>query len=168
MKTSIIDSECKSSTKVPEINLSQNYCCGSKSENNQHISRNHPYRILVADDEPGIRQLNSDLLKEEGYTVDTVANGVLAWRALERNYYDLLITDNLMPRMSGVELLEKLHTVRKAVPVIMVTGTMPSEEVQSQPWFQIATTLLKPYTLQELLKAVRDSLQLPSGVHLAA
>lgn len=168
MKTSVIDRECKSSKKVSEIDHSLNRCWESKSENNQLIGGNHPYHILVADDEPGIRRLNSDLLKEKGYAVDTVANGVLAWKALERNCYDLLITDNLMPKMSGIELLEKLYAIRKPVPVIMVTGTMPSEEVQCQPWFQIATTLLKPYTLQELLKAVRNSLRLPSNVRFAA
>lgn len=168
MKTSIIDRECKSLKKVPKINPSLDRCWESGPENNQLISGNHSYRILVADDEPGIRRLNFELLKEEGYEVDTVANGVLAWKALEQNYYDLLITDNVMPRMSGIELLEQLHAICKPVPVIMVTATMPSEEVQCQPWFRVATTLLKPYTLQELLKAVRNSLRSPWVVRFAA
>jgi two-component system, OmpR family, alkaline phosphatase synthesis response regulator PhoP len=168
MKTSIYEYDCKSLRKVPKIRQSLNRFRESEIEDSRLIHGDHPYRILVVDDEPAIRRLNSDLLMEEGYEVDAVANGVMAWDALKRSHYDLLITDNLMPRMSGIELLEKLHAIRKFVPVIMATGTMPTEEVKCQPWFQIATILLKPYTPQELLEAVKNSLRLPSRVRFAA
>jgi two-component system, OmpR family, alkaline phosphatase synthesis response regulator PhoP len=168
MKTSIDECDYKSLRKAPKIKQYFNQFRESEIEDSRLIHGDHPYRILVVDDEPAIRRLNSDLLMEAGYEVDTVADGVMAWDALKRNHYDLLITDNLMPKMSGVELLEKLHAVRKFVPVIMATGTMPAEEVKCQPWFQVATTLLKPYTLQELLEAVRNSLRLPSRVRFAA
>jgi DNA-binding NtrC family response regulator len=137
-------------------------------EENRLIHGDQPCRILVVDDEPAIRRLNSDLLMEAGYEVDAVANGVLAWDTLNRNHYDLLITDNLMPKMSGVELLEKLHACRRFLPVIMATGTLPAEEIKCQAWFRIATVLLKPYTLQELLETVRNSLRSPSHVRFAA
>jgi DNA-binding response OmpR family regulator len=104
--------------------------------------------------------LNSELLIEAGYEVDTAADGVMASELLERNPYDLIITDNQMPRMSGVELLEELYSARKFVPAIMATGTMPATELRCQQWFQIAT-LIKPYTLPELLGAVRNSLRSP-------
>ncbi len=168
MKTLINDRECKTFRKKPKINQSLNRLSESNAGDNELISGTCPWRILVVDDEPAIRCLNSDFLMEEGFDVNAVADGAMAWTALEQNHYDLLITDNLMPKMSGVELLEKLHAARRFVPVIMATGTLPAEEIKCQPWFQIATTLLKPYTLQELLEAVRNSLRLPSGVRFAA
>ena len=122
---------------------------------------NHRYRILVVDDEPDIRKLNSEVLTEFGYMVDAAEDGEKAWEAIHHKHYDLLITDNDMPRMTGVELLEKLHSDRKFLPVIMATGTPPSEELNYQPWFSVVTTLLKPYTLAELVNTVRTTLRSP-------
>jgi DNA-binding NtrC family response regulator len=132
------------------------------------ISDDKPYRILVVDDEPAIRRLNSDLLMEAGYEVDAVGNGVMAWEVLNQNHYDLLITDNLMPKMSGVELLKKLHACHRFLPVIMATGTLPVEEIKCEPWFSMTTILLKPYTLQELIETVKNSLRSTSRVRFAA
>ncbi|MEI9864901.1 MAG: response regulator [Limisphaerales bacterium] len=87
--------------------------------------------------------------------------------ALHNNNYDLLITDNEMPKMTGVELLEKLHHGRKFLPVIMATGTMPPEDLTHQPWLSVVTTLLKPYTLADLVKTVKSSLRVPFS-HAAA
>jgi two-component system, OmpR family, alkaline phosphatase synthesis response regulator PhoP len=123
-------------------------------------------RALVVDDVPEICRLNSEFLMDLDFDVDVAKDGIIALELLEQNEYDLIITDNLMPRMSGVELLKKLHAARKFVPVIMVTGTMPGEEVTRQPWFQIVTTLIKPYTLEEFLAAVKRSIRKSSVLHL--
>jgi two-component system, OmpR family, alkaline phosphatase synthesis response regulator PhoP len=123
-------------------------------------------RVLVVDDEPEICRLNSDLLMDLDFDVDVAGDGLAAWKLLERNEYSLMITDNLMPRMSGVELLKKLHVSRRFVPTIMATGTMPDEQVTCQPWFQVVTTLIKPYTLEELLTAVKHSIRMPAAFHL--
>ncbi|MEI9866490.1 MAG: response regulator [Limisphaerales bacterium] len=120
-----------------------------------------PYRILVVDDEPDIRKLNYEVLSDSGYLVDAVEDGAEAWEALHTNNYDLLITDNDMPRMTGVELLEKLYSDRKFLPVIMATGTLPPDELNHQPWFAVVTTLLKPYTLAELVNTARNALRPP-------
>jgi CheY-like chemotaxis protein len=106
------------------------------------------FRILVVDDEPDIRRLDSELLIDAGYEVDTASDGVMASGLLERNPYDLIITDQ-MPGTSGVELLQELYSARKSVPVIIATGTMPAE---CQQYFQVATTLIKPYTLRSSQK----------------
>jgi DNA-binding NtrC family response regulator len=75
-------------------------------------------------------------------------------------------TDNRMPRMSGVELVKKLHIAGWLVPTIMATGTMPDEEITCQPWFQVVTTLIKPYTLEEFLTAVKRSIRKSATLHL--
>jgi two-component system, response regulator, stage 0 sporulation protein F len=116
------------------------------------------YRILVVEDEPDIRKLNAETLIDLGYVVDTAEDGVVAWEALQHHSYDLLVTDNEMPRLSGAGLLEKLHHDRKFLPVIMATGTMPSAKLTHQPWFPLITTLLKPYTLVEFITTVKDAL----------
>jgi CheY-like chemotaxis protein len=117
-----------------------------------------PFRILVVEDEPDICKLNAETLTELGYIVDTAGDGVMAWEALKRNSYDLIVTDNEMPGLSGAGLLEKLHHNRKFIPVIMATGTIPPAKLTRQPWFLLVTTLLKPYTLVEFIATVKNAL----------
>jgi len=111
------------------------------------------------EDDGIIRHLNAEVLIHSGYHVDAAEDGAVAWDALQLNRYDLMVTDNDMPKVSGVELLKKLHAVRMALPVIMATGTLPEEEFSRQPWLQPAALLLKPYSFDELLGTVRDVLR---------
>ena len=115
-------------------------------------------RILVADDDPAIRRLNSEALLRSGYQVDAVENGADAWEAVQLKNYDLMVTDYKMPKMTGVELIKKLHAAKLTLPVIMATGTMPTWEFALHPWIQPAAMLLKPYTFEELLETVKNVL----------
>jgi DNA-binding response OmpR family regulator len=115
--------------------------------------------ILVAEDDALLRHLNTEMLRGSGYEVDDAADGAAAWQALNADIYDLLITDNSMPKVSGVELLEKLRAARLALPVIMATGIPPTEEFTRYPWLQPAAMLLKPYTLEQMLKTVKKVLR---------
>jgi len=117
-----------------------------------------PYRILVVEDDESLRQLNTEVLKQSGYAVDAADDGDVAWETLQLTSYDLLITDQNMARVCGIELLKKLRAARMELPVIMVTGTMPEAELALHPWLQPAAVLLKPYTIPELLGVVRDVL----------
>lgn len=89
-----------------------------------------PY-ILVAEDNLGARQLYMQILMCSGYRVDTAENGQAAWNALESarresGRYDLLITDNAMPELSGVDLVRKMRSAHMDLPVIMASGTAPA------------------------------------------
>jgi DNA-binding response OmpR family regulator len=117
-----------------------------------------PHRILVVEDDVSILQLITKALIHSGYKVDGAEDGAAAWQALNTDSYDLLITDNNMPRVSGVELLKKLHAVHMELPVIMATGTLPKDEFSRYPWIQPAATLLKPFIFEELLQLVRKVL----------
>lgn len=119
---------------------------------------NPRHRILVVDDDEDTRRLNTEVLANSGYKVDVAANGSIAWNTLQLNEYDLLLTDHKMPRVTGVELLKKLRAARMALSVIMVSGTMPTQELNRHPWLQIDATLHKPYTPDELLATVRQVL----------
>ena len=112
------------------------------------------HRILVVDDDCDIRNLNAGVLVHSGYQVDVAEDGEAAWKALNADTYDLMITDNSMPRLSGVELLKKLHASRMTLPVIMATGTLPQNEFDRSPWLQPSAMLLKPYSVEQLLGTV--------------
>jgi two-component system, chemotaxis family, chemotaxis protein CheY len=120
---------------------------------------NLPHRILVVDDDKDIRQLSADILKASGFHVDAAEDGAIAWDALQVEKYDLLITDNQMPNISGVELVKKLHSARKALPIIMASGNIPTEELGRQPGLQLAGMLVKPFTGDELLTTVKNVLR---------
>jgi DNA-binding response OmpR family regulator len=115
-------------------------------------------RILVVDDDPLIRRLNSEVLIYSGYRVDAADDGASAWDALLVNDYDLLITDNDMPKVTGVDLLKKVHATRMAMPVVMATGTLPAWEFAQYPWLKPAAVVIKPYTFDELLETVKEVL----------
>jgi DNA-binding response OmpR family regulator len=121
-----------------------------------------PHRILVVDDDPFVRHLNIMILNGAGYRVDAAEDGVVAWDLLRINRYDLLVTDNNMPEVSGFELIKKLRAAGMALPVVMATGKPPEEDCTPYLWLQLAVTLLlKPYTAEEFLGTVKKALARP-------
>jgi DNA-binding response OmpR family regulator len=117
-----------------------------------------PRHILVVEDDTLLRQLNTGVLLRSGYEVDAAADGAAAWQALNTDSYDLMVTDNNMPKVSGVELLKKVRAARMVLPVIMATEALPMEEFTRYPWLQPDATLLKPISVGELLGTVRKVL----------
>ena len=111
--------------------------------------------ILVAENDPSLRRICTGVLIDSGYHVDIAEDGAAVWTALQLNSYDLLITENDMPKLSGVELLKQIYAAHMALPIIMVTGSLPQEEFIRSPWLHPAATLLKPYTLPEYLGTVK-------------
>ena len=89
-----------------------------------------------------------------GHIGDAV-DGAAGWAALNADHYDLLITDNCMPKLTGVELIKKLNDARMPVRVILASGMERAEQVEE---LQLAATLPKPFTLDELLGTVRKVL----------
>jgi DNA-binding response OmpR family regulator len=124
---------------------------------------NPPPRILVVEDDDDIRMLNTEALLHSGYRVDAAEDGAVAWEALQLNDYDLLITDNQMPNVSGVELLYKIHAARIKLPTILVTGAPPTEELKRHPWMKVEAMLLKPFTFEEFLTTVKGILHRVQG-----
>jgi CheY-like chemotaxis protein len=116
------------------------------------------HRILVVDGDDDTRKLNTEVLIQFGYHVDAVEDGAAGWEALQLESYDLLVTDNNMPKVPGVELLMKLRAARMALPVIMATATLPKKDLTRYPWLQPVVTLPKPYTVDELLGTVEEVL----------
>jgi DNA-binding response OmpR family regulator len=124
-----------------------------------HPSKPPRHRILVVEDDADIRQLNTEALIQCGYHVDAAQDGAVAWDTIQLNRYDLMVTDNDMPKVTGVDLLKKLHAAHLAVPVIMATGILPEAEFTRYPWLQPAAMLIKPYTIDELVGTVKQVLR---------
>lgn len=116
------------------------------------------FRILMVDDELLIRRFNARVLALSGYQVETAEDGAVAWDALQQKDYDLLITDQQMPNLTGFGLLKKIHAARLALPVIMVTGTFPQAEFIREPWLRPDASLLKPCDITEFLDTVQEVL----------
>jgi DNA-binding response OmpR family regulator len=112
------------------------------------------------EDDVAIRRINTEILTFSGYQVDAAEDGVAAWEALQLKNYDLMVTDNDMPKVTGVELIQKVKAGGMALPVIMATGAVPEFTRSGTP--QPAVTLLKPYTFHELLAAVKSVLGVAS------
>jgi DNA-binding response OmpR family regulator len=114
--------------------------------------------ILVVEDDRDIRRFSAEKLINSGYHVDAAGDGAVAWDALQLNSYNLLITSQHLPKVSGVELLYKIHNARMSLPIIMATRNLPTWEFTLHPWLQPATMLLKPYTYEKLLGTVKNVL----------
>jgi two-component system, OmpR family, phosphate regulon response regulator PhoB len=125
-----------------------------------------PHCILIAEDNPDMRRLNAEILEGSGYRVDAASDGARAWDALQTKKYDLLITDYDMPRMSGMELVQKVREARMRLPVLMVSGTMPTAQLQEHGLLQVDATLPKPHAIMDLLNIVKKLLA--AAVHAAA
>jgi len=111
-------------------------------------------RILVVEDDDDIRSFNAEALTGCGYHVEAAVDGAKGWEALNASRYDLLITDNNMPKLTGIELIKKLNDAHMAVPVILASGMPHPEESE----LRLAATLPKPFTLEELLGTVKKVL----------
>jgi len=113
-------------------------------------------RILYADDDRCILRACQVMLDRAGYDVDTVADGAEAWGALQCADYHLLITDNQMPRLTGLELIHKVHEASIPVPIVLASSSVLSPES-----LECDAVLPKPFTVRALLETVRRVLLRP-------
>jgi DNA-binding response OmpR family regulator len=122
-----------------------------------------PQRILVVDDDSATRQVSVEVLVRSGYAVKAVQDGAAGWSALLNGSYDLVLTDNQMPRMTGLEMIEKLRAARMTLPVIMATRALPVEEFVRRPWLKPDAMIERPFSNDELLQAVKKILDRDDG-----
>lgn len=124
--------------------------------------------ILVVDDELGIRDLLSEILNDEGHSVDLAENATQARSARAANTYDLVLLDIWMPDTDGVSLLKEWSTAGAlTMPVIMMSGHATIDTAVEATRIGAFSFLEKPITLQKLLKAVEQGLA-RNAAHQAA
>ena len=113
----------------------------------------------MVDEDSDLRLLYAAVLVRPGYHVDAAEDGAAGWEALQANSYNLLITENDMPNLTGVELVKKLRSARMALPVVMAAGRLPTQELARNPALRLAATLLKPFAVNALLDTVKNVLR---------
>lgn len=112
-------------------------------------------RILIVDDDPSLRDVLSTVLQGCSYKVECAADGEEAWQALHERQFNLLITDQDMPRLTGIELLRRLRGRFDCIPAILVSGKMPWGEPDLEALLTPGLAIEKPYSLMQLLVEVR-------------
>jgi two-component system, cell cycle sensor histidine kinase and response regulator CckA len=118
------------------------------------------WRILVVDDEPLVRRFASRVLEEEGFLVFQAADGVEALRLLREEVPDVeaVLSDIVMPRLNGVELLRILSSTRPQLPVLLMSG-YASVELEGMGIAAPCAVLAKPFTPERLVEELRRCLR---------
>ena len=114
-------------------------------------------RVLVVDDEEQIRDLIQEILRDLGIVrVHLAENGEMAWQRLSRSEldYDLVISDWLMPRMDGLELLQKMRQFGSETLFMMLTVKVTSEAVAAAVVSGVTLYVAKPFTYGDFSKKV--------------
>ncbi len=120
--------------------------------------------ILVVDDEMGIRALLSEILADEGHTVELAENAAQARAVRERMRPDLVLLDIWMPDVDGITLLKEWGaTGQLSMPVVMMSGHGTIDTAVEATKYGASAFLEKPITLQKLLRAVEQSLARPAN-----
>jgi DNA-binding NtrC family response regulator len=115
-----------------------------------------PKTVLVVDDEPMVRELETQVLRVQGYKVLAAECAAEALRlAGETATIHLLITDLMMPEIDGLELTRRFRELHPKTPVLVVSGSLPLLRARSEPDMDRFTFLAKPFQFSELIHKVR-------------
>jgi two-component system OmpR family response regulator len=112
-------------------------------------------KVLVIDDEPGVRDLISEALSLSGITAVSAADGLEALSFLRREKFDLLILDINMPKLDGLALLEKLRSEGMSVPVLMLSARADKADINQGLRIGADDYLTKPFSIEELVLRVK-------------
>jgi CheY-like chemotaxis protein len=116
-------------------------------------------KILVVDDEPSVRNLTVEILRRSGYQPHGVPTAREALDLLDEERFDLVVTDVVMPGMTGVEFLYELRRRQPDLPVILMTGGSEEPERTTRAVELGAVGLLyKPFSHAELNEVVASAL----------
>lgn len=113
-----------------------------------------PLICLVADDEPQIGSLLSEALAQYGYEADVVVDGEAAARKLAERSYSLLISDVMMPRKTGVELVREMRARGVVIPVVLMSSFLSDEALTACSKLEHLAFLQKPFSLADLRRAI--------------
>lgn len=115
-------------------------------------------KILWADDEIDLLKPHIMFLKAKGYDVETVSNGRDALDALDREHFSLVLLDENMPGLSGLETLSRINQIHPEVPVIMITKSEEENIMNQAIGNQIADYLIKPVNPNQILLSLKKNL----------
>jgi two-component system, chemotaxis family, chemotaxis protein CheY len=117
-------------------------------------------KVLVVEDNKNMRQLLIGILSNIGFkNVSEAENGRTAWDMTQKDHYDLLITDLMMPEMDGLELLEKIRTGNdqiKNTPVLMINSSYQDVDIAQALKWKVNGYITKPYNVKTVLSKIKE------------
>ncbi|MBQ9979025.1 MAG: response regulator transcription factor [Clostridia bacterium] len=111
-------------------------------------------KILIAEDDKELRQLFSHILTKSGYYTKGVSNGQEALDALDKDYYDLIISDIMMPVMDGYELVKTLRSSGNNTPIMLITAKDAFEDMRQGFSYGVDDYMVKPININEMVLRV--------------
>lgn len=119
-------------------------------------------KILIIDDEKGVCEEFSAVLREENHQVDTALNGEEGLKKVESNQYDIIFLDVLMPKMEGREALEKIKKISET-PVVIMSGYLPSHKEKEVIKAGALASLKKPLDLSQVFGLIEKAMETKKG-----
>ncbi|MFN2365867.1 MAG: PAS domain S-box protein [Desulfurivibrionaceae bacterium] len=127
----------------------------------EEAARTGTERILLVDDEEGLAAMGQRILDRLGYKVTTESNSCSALKIFqsEPDDFDVLITDQAMPELSGLELIAEIRKIRKDLPIILCTGYSTKVSAENAEELGIDVLVMKPYETKLLAEAIRKAIE---------
>ena len=122
-------------------------------------------KILIAEDDQELRQLFSHVLTKHGYAVTGVSNGRQALDAMDADYFDMVISDIMMPVMDGYELVRQLREVGNTTPVLMITAKDAFDDMRLGFQSGVDDYMVKPINVNEMVLRVGALLRRAQMIH---
>ncbi|MFD1708720.1 response regulator [Siminovitchia sediminis] len=119
-------------------------------------------KVLIVDDQFGIRTLLDEVLQKEGYEIFQAANGLQALDVTEKHDPDLVLLDMKIPGMDGLEILSKLKEIKADIKVIIMTAYGEKDLIEKTKELGALAHFSKPFDIDEIRSAVRKYLFQPS------
>ena len=115
-------------------------------------------KIIVIDDEPGMRDFLEIMLQKDGYIVETASDGPEALDKMDNSLFDLAITDIQMPIMNGIEVLKKINEKSPDTTVIMITAYASHETAIEAMKLGAYDYITKPFKIDEIKLIIKKAL----------
>ncbi|QSZ26698.1 response regulator transcription factor [Aceticella autotrophica] len=116
-------------------------------------------RILVVDDEPHLSDILKKALKQEGYSVDIAQDGLDGLELAKMNIYDVIVLDIMLPKIDGIQILNKLRNLKINTPVLMLTAKDTTEDKIKGLDTGADDYMTKPFEISELMARIRALLR---------
>ncbi|AIK48729.1 sporulation initiation phosphotransferase F [Bacillus atrophaeus subsp. globigii] len=120
-------------------------------------------KILIVDDQYGIRILLNEVFNKEGYQTFQAANGLQALDIVTKERPDLVLLDMKIPGMDGIEILKRMKVIDESIRVIIMTAYGELDMIQESKDLGALTRFAKPFDIDEIRDAVKKYLPLKSN-----